>query len=176
MRTRRSSVAHTLDCARLQKAGSRKGAGLFVILHSISHTFSLTGVNKKYNFLGLSCTIIILLFGRIVSAQNKLSPYDTTLVSTKKGVNFAFSVKRGIRDSDGAIYYVSGDGKFVEAYKCNSLLWKTDAVAPCGEFVIGDRRIRYIQSDSAVIHVVVGKHSWVKISKSTGLAVFQGSD
>ena len=141
----------------------------------LNYIFTSLEVNKKRGFTGLLCTTVILLCGESANAQNKLLPYDITLVSTEREVNFAFSAKRGIQDSDGTIYYVSGDRNFLEAYKDNRLLWRTDATAPCGELV-GARTIRYIQSSPAVITLVVGKHSFIKISKLTGVAVYQGSD
>jgi len=115
------------------------------------------------------------LFTFIIAQSSFSQKYNSNLISKDSEINFAKSLKRGIK-SDNVIYFVEKDLQTISAYKKNKLKWQTNVISICGKPKVGEPQIRYIGLNKNKLLVVIGKHNFAEVDIKNGKTKLVGSD
>ena len=89
-------------------------------------------------------TFFLLFIIQITFGQNK-SDFNNNKISTETELNFSNTDKRGIKSSDGIIYYVEKDLQTLTAYENGKVKWKTNIIENHGKPSVGKPEIRFVQ-------------------------------
>lgn len=107
--------------------------------------------------------------------QNK-SDFNDNEISTDFELNFLNTDKRGIKSSNGIIYYVEKDLQTITAYENGKVKWKTNIIRTCGKPSVGKPEIRFIRLKNGEINLTYGKHNFANVDISSGNITNLGSD
>ncbi len=127
-------------------------------------------MRKKFKY-----TFFLLFIIQITFGQNK-SVFNDNEISTDTELNFLNTDKRGIKSSDGIIYYVEKDMQTLTAYKNGKVKWKTNIIETCGKPSVGKSEIRFIRLKNGKINLIFGKHNSASVDTVNGKTTNLGSD